>query len=148
MFLVLFGGIFADESAPRADVIQVGPVAILDSIPPGERNGLDEVLNIEKNTDRTAALEKVRKGEVDAVAEQSGGELVLHYSAADTVKAATVQGLFNSLVQEANIAASGSPPTYRLDAQQVEDESLKTIQYVTPGLLGWAVATVPCSARR
>ena len=36
--------------------------------------------------------------------------------------------------------ASGKPPTYSLRTEQVEDQSLKVIQYVTPGLLGWAVA--------
>ena len=32
------------------------------------------------------------------------------------------------------------PPTYTLEAERVEDDSLTTIQFVTPGLLGWAVA--------
>ena len=33
------------------------------------------------------------------------------------------------------------PPRFVLQPEQVEDESLKPIQYLTPGLLGWAVAT-------
>jgi ABC-2 type transport system permease protein len=45
-----------------------------------------------------------------------------------------------SLVQSANVAVSGQPPKYSLDTQQVEDNSLSYIQYLTPGLLGWAIA--------
>ena len=39
-----------------------------------------------------------------------------------------------------NVALSRPPPTYDLETRSVEDDSLKTIQYYTPGLLGWAVA--------
>jgi ABC-2 type transport system permease protein len=141
MFLVLFGGIFADQSAPRADVIQIGSVAVLDQLPAAARGQLNDVLQLEHSDDRAAALERVRKGEVDAAVEESGSNVVLHFSAADQVKAATVQGLFNSLIQNTNIALTGQPPRFTLSAQPVEDESLKQIQYVTPGLLGWAVAT-------
>jgi ABC-2 type transport system permease protein len=56
------------------------------------------------------------------------------------VKAAVTQGVLKAFVDGTNVALSGKPPTYQLEAVQVEDDSLKTIQYVTPGLLGWAVA--------
>jgi ABC-2 type transport system permease protein len=141
MFLVLFGAIFADQGASRSSVVQIGDVALLDSIPAAQRGPVDEVLEIERTADREAALEQVRSGEADAAVEEVGSQVVLHFSAADQVKAATVRGLFNSLVQSANLAATGDPPTYNLQAQQVEDESLETIQYLTPGLLGWAIAT-------
>ena len=39
-------------------------------------------------------------------------------------------------LQAANQAASHKPPAYQLATQQVEDKSLKPIQYLTPGLLG------------
>ncbi|MGE5830872.1 MAG: ABC transporter permease [Micromonosporaceae bacterium] len=142
MFLVLFGGIFKNQSAPKVDVIEVGPVALLDRIPAGQRADLDKVLKIERTNDMAAALEKVRKGDVDAAVEQSGAQVLLHYSAADQVKAGTVRGLFSSLVQSGNLAAAGvTSPAMTLATEPVEDESLKTIQYVTPGLLGWAIAT-------
>ena len=32
------------------------------------------------------------------------------------------------------------PPRFSLETERVEDDSLTTIQFVTPGLLGWAVA--------
>jgi ABC-2 type transport system permease protein len=142
MFLVLFGGIFKDQTASRSDIIQIGDVALLDSMPADQRGQLDQVLMVERTNDRAAALERVRKGEVDAAVEQTGSTIVLHYSAADPVKSGTVQGLFNSLVQSGNLTLAGvTTPALSLRTAQVEDESLKTIQYVTPGLLGWAIAT-------
>lgn len=142
MFLVIFGAIFKDQGASRSEVIQIGAVELLDSIPAAQRSQLDEVLQLEKTDDRDGALEKVRKGDADAAVEQVGRTIVLHYSAADQVTSGTVRGLFNSLVQGGNLAAAGvTAPAFSLDARQVEDESLKAIQYLTPALLGWAVAT-------
>ncbi|MBS4752584.1 ABC transporter permease [Nocardioides sp. zg-ZUI104] len=45
-----------------------------------------------------------------------------------------------AFVDGANVAATGQPPAYSLVTEAVEDDSLTTIQFVTPGLLGWAVA--------
>jgi ABC-2 type transport system permease protein len=142
MFLILFGGLFKNQTAPRSDVLEIGPVAVIDAIPDAGRAQLDAVLHVQPATSREDALEKVRKGDVDAAVEQSGSTLIVHYSAADRVKSATVQGIFNALVQQANLEAAGvTQPTIQLETQQVEDQSLKTIQYLTPGLLGWAIAT-------
>lgn len=142
MFLVLFGGIFKDQTAPRSEVIQIGQVALLDQIPASARTGLDQVLKVQQSTDRADALEQVRKGKVDAAVEQVGSQVVVHYSAADRVKSGTVLGLFDSLVNNGSLAAAGiTKPAFELSTQQVEDQSLETIQYITPGLLGWAIAT-------
>jgi ABC-2 type transport system permease protein len=141
MFLLIIGGIFGKQTAPRTSVIEIGPVAVLDGIPQSERGKLDSVLDVQKSTDREDALAKVRKGDADAAVEQNGTTVVLHFSQADQVKSGTVQSIFNDIVQSANQAASGQKPTFKLDNQQVEDQSLKTIQYVTPGLLSWAIAT-------
>ena len=65
---------------------------------------------------------------------------MLHYSSADQVDAATVQGIFTAFVNQANIAASGLPPTYTLQTQQVEDESLKPIQFIAPGMIAYGIA--------
>jgi len=56
------------------------------------------------------------------------------------VKGGTLEE-FSSIVQQANLAVTGRPPAYHLATEQVEDKSLKAIQYVAPGLLGWAVAS-------
>jgi ABC-2 type transport system permease protein len=77
----------------------------------------------------------------DAAVLEDGGRVILRYSAADPVKAATAQGMFSGIVQAGNVAASGQPARFSFSAERVEDEALKTIQFVTPGLLGWAIPT-------
>ena len=141
MFLVLFGGLFKDQGAPKADIIQIGSVAVFDQMPAEARTALADVVEITAATDAADALEQVRKGDADAAVEQSGDQLIVRFSEADPVSAGYVLGLLNSIVQQANIAVSGQPPRFSVEAAPVEDESLQTIQYITPGLLGWAVAT-------
>jgi len=141
MFLVIFGLLFRDAGGSRAEIIQVGSVPVLDQLPAEARAQLDQVLEIEKSDDIDAALDEVRAGNVDAAVEQRGSVVVVHYSAADQVSAGTAQAILREVVQAANLAANPTPPRFTLEAQQVEDESLKPIQYLTPGLLGWAVAT-------
>lgn len=141
MFLVLFGGIFNNQGVSKSEIIQIGPVPVLDDVPPQTSAYLDKSLEITKSSDEKDALEQVRKGDVDAMITQRGDELVVRYSQADPVKAATVQGVFQSIVQSANLAATGQPPRFTLATDQVEDESLSPIQYYTPGLMGWAIAS-------
>ena len=40
MFLVLFGGLFADPTQSKVDMIQVGDVALIDDLPDGAKAGL------------------------------------------------------------------------------------------------------------
>ena len=72
--------------------------------------------------------------------QQQDDTILLTYSSADPVGAATVQGIFNAFVDQANIAVSGLPPTYTLQTNQVEDESLQPIQYIAPGMIGYGIA--------
>lgn len=140
MFLVLFGGILTDQGPSKVDVAQVGDVALFDAMPEQAREQLAEGLQITRTDDAEAAREQVRSGDVDAMVEADGDAVVLTYSGADQVTAATVQGVVDSLVQRANVAAAGQDPRFALRTERVEDESLEAIQFVTPGLLGWAVA--------
>ncbi|MEO3853451.1 ABC transporter permease [Acrocarpospora sp. B8E8] len=133
MFLVLFGAIFTNQGVAKSKIIQVGPVAILDQAP-----GLGEILEITKQNDLAAAQEQVRQGDFVAVVRQQGDRYQLFYTAADQVRAGTVRGVFGQLVGQAN--AAGVPQRFTLAAEQVEDKSLKAIQYVTPGLLSWAIS--------
>lgn len=145
MFLALFGALFDNDSTAQAKIVQVGDVKILDAIPDGERARLRDVLSIEKTDGsaaaRAEALKKVREGDTDAAVFQDGrGEIALRYSAADSVRSGNVRGIVDSVVQQANQEATGEPPAYRLTAERVEDKSVKPIQFLTPGLLSWAVA--------
>jgi len=140
MFLVLFGALFNDASQSKVDLIEVGEISIFDQLPEGAREAFEETFEVTHSDDLDASLEKVRSGDADVAVEMRDNTLVAHYTQTDQVKAATTQGVLQAFVDGANVAASGQPPTYSFEAERVEDESLKTIQYVTPGLLGWAVA--------
>ena len=146
LFLLLFGSLFKGASAPHIKLLQSGPVVLFDSMTADQRAQLGQVLTLIRDDDPADALRKVKDGTDDGSISQSGsGQLVLHYSAADATRAATVQGVLNGIVQQANQAANqaagGRPPAFTLQTAQVEDLSTKPIQYLTPGLLGWAIAT-------
>lgn len=140
MFLVLFGFLFRDAGASKSSLTQIGSVAIIDQLPADAKAQFDNLFEVTKTDDAAAALEEVRKGDVDGAVEQKGNEVILHYSQADQVKAATVRGTLGAFVDGANVAMSGQPPTFTLKAEAAEDDSLKPIQFIAPGLLGWAVA--------
>lgn len=141
MFLVLFGGIFSDQGVSKSKLVEVGQVTLIDQLPAEAKQAFDQAFEVTRSDNLNDAVQKVKDGDVDAAVEQRGNTVVLHFSQADQVKAATVRGTIGAFVDGANVAASGKPPTFTLQPAQVEDDSLKSIQYVTPGLLGWAVAT-------
>jgi len=141
MFLVLFGGVFANQSAPRPHVLEVGRVQVLDAVPGQAHASLHRALRLTHARGRHDAMEKVRAGDAAAAVEQRGDTVVVHYSAADQVEAASVRGVLGSIVSQANIAVTGQAPRFTLHTRRVEDQSLDAIQFVTPGLLGWAIAT-------
>lgn len=141
LFLLLFGSIYKGSSTPRINVVEVGRVSILDQARAGSHGNLDQVLKVTRSRDLAAALASVRQGNVDAAVVQQGGRLVVRYSVASPTTAGVVTSVFSGIVQAANQAASPQPPAFQLVTQQVEDSSLKPIQYLTPGLLGWAIAS-------
>ncbi|MGW7294785.1 ABC transporter permease [Streptomyces xiamenensis] len=140
MFLVLFGALFQDNSISRSPIAQVGEVEVLDGLPGDARAELDKVVEFRRAADLDSALEDVRSGEVAGAIWQSGDAVELRYSESDGVRAGTVRSVLQSLVEAANQAATGQPPAYRLAIDTVEDDSVKPIQYLAPGLLGWAIA--------
>ncbi len=140
MFLVLFGGVFNYESSPKINLVEVGHVALVDGLSPGAKEAFDQTFAVSHTGSLDAAVTKVRKGDADAAVEMQGDTLVAHYTQTDQVKAAITQGTLDAFVNGANQEASGRPPRYSFETARVEDKSLKTIQFVTPGLLGWAVA--------
>jgi ABC-2 type transport system permease protein len=144
MFLVLFGGLFADQDQAKVEMIQVGDVALFDNLPDDAQIAFDETFDVSKSDDLDAAIEKVRKGDADVAVEAKGDEIVAHYTQTEQVKAAITQGALKAFVDGANVArlaaVSGEAPRFSLDTQRVEDDSLTTIQFFTPGLLGWAVS--------
>ena len=140
MFLVLFGGVFGDQSQSKVDLVQVGEVSLIDSLPAPAKEAFEETFDITRVDDLEAAVEEVRKGDADVAVRMEGRTLVAHYTQTDQVKAGITQGTLRSFVDSSNVALSDRPPAFSFESQRVEDESLRPIQFVTPGLLGWAIA--------
>lgn len=141
MFLVLFGGVFSNQGQSKISLVEVGQVAVIDDLPSQARSAFDDSFDVQKSGDLAAAIQKVRDGDVTLAVEQHGDRVIAHYSEADQVRSAVAQGTLQSFIQAANVQASGKPPTFSYAGQRVEDKSLNTIQFITPGLLGWAIAT-------
>lgn len=143
MFLVLFGGLL-DDNQSKVSLIQVGDVALVDDLPDEARDAFEDVFEVERTDDLAAAVEDVRQGEADVAIAMEGDRLVAHYTQTDQTKAAITQGALQAFVDGTNVAmlsqSAGEPPPYALEVDRVEDESLSLIQFVTPGLLGWAIA--------
>ncbi len=141
MFLVLFGGIFSDQGVGKIDVVEVGEVALIDDLPSQGKAAFENSFTVTSAADLDSALQQVRDGDVTLAVEQLGTTIVVHYSDADRVQSAVASGTLQSFVQTASVAATGQPPLFRYRTERVEDKSLRTIQFVTPSLLGWAIAT-------
>ena len=133
MFLVLFGLILGNPNLGRIDVGVTGEGPLVDALPA-------EVLTVEAYDDFDEAVEAVTAGDLPAAIHVRGEVVEVRYSATDRVAAGTVQGVVDSVVGQANLAASGATPVYRVEARQVEDESFQPIQYLTAGLLAWGIA--------
>jgi ABC-2 type transport system permease protein len=129
-----------DFESDELDVVQVGDIPLLAQFSGPARQAFDESFELVRVDDRGEAITRVREGEAAAAIEMRGDTLVAHYSQADQVQAAMTRGTLNAFVDVANAAVADQPPEYAFRAEQVEDESLEPIQFVTPGLLGWAVA--------
>ena len=144
MFLVLFGGILTDRDQSQVEAIRVGDIPVLDDLPDDARQVFEDTFTVTTTTDLSEALGEVRSGDADVAIEQRGNELVAHYTQTEQVTAAVTQGALRALIDASNVARlsaeSATSPPYSLVAQRVEDDSLTAIQFVTPGLLGWAVA--------
>ncbi|GAA5108841.1 ABC transporter permease [Haloechinothrix salitolerans] len=134
MFLVILGLLFGDGGSSRLKVGAVGQGPVLTAL---ERSGAVEVVDVASADE---AEQQVKAGDLPAYVAQDGDNVTLRFAASDQTRAGTVVGLVRGVVSEANVRATGQPPTFTLDAARVEDESLRPIQFLTPGLLSWAVS--------
>lgn len=134
MFLVLFGLLFGNEGVSRTSIGVVGDGPVISAL---ERSDAVELTRLDS---AEAAREQVRDGDLPAYVEQNGDTITLRFAASDRTQAGVVNGLVAGVVNQANIAATGQAPRFTLDSAQVEDESLKPIQYLTPGIMSWAIS--------
>ncbi len=141
MFLVIFGALFRGNPAAKVKLAVVGsdqPALLERAV---TQPGFDQVVTIVRADTLESARRRVADGDADALVTQDGNRIAVEYSAASQTTAGMARGVVEQIVQAANLAASGAPPTYTVTERQIEDASLKPIQYLTPGLLGWAIAS-------
>ncbi|MGH7630218.1 MAG: ABC transporter permease [Gemmatimonadales bacterium] len=134
MFLVIFGLLFREAGAEKIKIGAVGDGPVLAAL---EQTGAVE---LERFDSVDAGVRKVRDGDLPGFIEAAGDTVRLHFAASDQAQAGTVRGLVAGVTQELNVRASGQPPRYEFEAEQVEDASLKPIQYLTPGIMSWGIA--------
>jgi ABC-2 type transport system permease protein len=134
MFLIIFGLLFKDSGTSKVKIGTVGDGPIVQAL-----QHIDAV-EVTKFDTYDAALAKVKDGDLPGLVAQTGNDVQLRFAASDQTQAGIVNGLVSSVVDKANIAATGQTARFKLDSNQVEDSSLNAIQYLTPGILSWAVA--------
>jgi ABC-2 type transport system permease protein len=134
MFLVVFGLLFRDSTASKVTIGVVGDGPVINALPA-------DAVDVKRFDSLDAAVAAVRAGDLPAVVAEQSGRVTLRFAASDPARAGMVQGLVGGVVSEVNLRATGQTPIARLQAEQVEDSSLNAIQYITPGLLSWSVAT-------
>lgn len=135
MFLVIFGLIFGGSSSNKTKIDVVGDGPVLTAL---SNTG---IIDFQRVDTFDKAVQAVKNGDVPAAIAVQGNNIQLRYAASDSVQAGTVQAVIRSVVDAVNVQASGKPPVVKLDSQQVEDSSLTAIQYLTPGILSWGLAT-------
>lgn len=144
MFLVIFGALFNDVGSSASTIIQVGEVTALDELKKADEAAYEKLFDVESSDDTDAAIEAVRQGDADAAVRQDGTEVYIYYSAADQTRGAIVQASIAGVVDAGNLhrlsAAAPDVEVNTVQPEKVEDESLTAIQYLTPGLLGWAIS--------
>lgn len=139
LFLALLGSLYHGSGTPKLTVIEIGNVGLLGNT--AGQPGLSGVFTITHSSDKKAAVRAVRRGDADAAVQQVGRQLIVHYSIADPTTAGIVQSIFSSIVLRADQARAGPAGSYQLLTHQVESTTLKPIQFLAPGLLGWAIAS-------
>ncbi|MGA8427594.1 MAG: ABC transporter permease [Candidatus Dormiibacterota bacterium] len=140
LFLALLGSLYRGSgTTPRLSVVEIGNVSLLSQT--ASQPGLSGVFTVSHSDDKKAAVREVRRGTADVAVQQTGKQLIVHYSIADPTMAGIVQSIFSSIVQQADQAQAGPSGAYQLLTKQVESTTLKPIQFLAPGLLGWAIAS-------
>ncbi|RJQ66819.1 ABC transporter permease [Pseudonocardiaceae bacterium YIM PH 21723] len=133
MFLIIFGLLFTDNGPKQTKLGVVGDGPVITALRKAE------ALNVTTVDSVDAAVDQVRKGDLPAVLTERDGAVELRFAASDRVRAGTVQGIVGNVVNQLNLA--GQPVRFHLAQQPVEDTSLKPIQFVTPGILSWSLAS-------
>ena len=135
MFLVVFGLLFRDVGASKTEIAVVGDGPVITALRETDALELTRYETVDE------ALQKVKDGDLPALVAENGDKVTFRFAQSDQTEAAVVGGIVSGVVSSVNQKDTGQPPRYTVDSSNVEDSSLKPIQYITPGILSWGVAT-------
>jgi ABC-2 type transport system permease protein len=134
MFLVVFGLLFRDAGTSRTEVAVVGSGPVITGL------GQTGALELTRFSTVDEAVRKVRDGDLPAMVAEDGDRITFRFAQSDQTQASVVSGIVQGVVSHVNQRATGQPERYTLDARNVEDSSLRPIQFITPGIMSWGVA--------
>ncbi|MDU0289695.1 ABC transporter permease [Saccharothrix longispora] len=134
LFLVVFGLLLGSPDDDRTKIGVVGDGPVVTAL---EQTG---ALELERHGSAADARRKVDDGDLPAAVVVDGNQVDLVFAATDQVAAGTVVGIVSGVVDKVNLGVADVRPVFTLETVPVEDASLKPIQYLTPGILSWAVS--------
>jgi ABC-2 type transport system permease protein len=134
MFLVVFGLLFRDAGTDKTQIGVVGDGPVIVGL---EKTG---VLELKEFDTVEEAVQQVRDGDLPAMVAQDGDDITYRFAQSDQTQAGVVSGIVTGVVSAVNQQATGQAPRFVIDSANVEDASLKPIQYITPGIMSWGVA--------
>jgi ABC-2 type transport system permease protein len=135
MFLVVFGLLFRDAGTSKTEIGVVGDGPVITAL------RQTDALRLTRFDTADEALQQVKAGDLPAMIAEDGDTITYRFAQSDQTQASVVGGIVSGVVSYVNQQDTGQPPRYRINASNVEDSSLKPIQYITPGILSWGVAT-------
>lgn len=134
MFLVVFGLLFRDTGTSKTEIAVVGDGPVITGL---QQTG---ALTLTHFATTDEAVQKVKNGDLPAMVAEDGDKITFRFAQSDQTQASVVGGIVQGVVSHVNQVATGQPETFQVDASNVENASLKPIQYITPGIMSWGVA--------
>ncbi|WP_025273775.1 ABC transporter permease [Haloglycomyces albus] len=123
------------NSSPR--VLIVGEVAALEGFD-------DSELDVSRVDDLDSAVAQLEDGEAAAVVSQSGDDVTVRYNESMSIISDAAKNGISNAVHSTNAdileESSGLDSTYSLNFESDNGATTDPIQYLAPGMLGWAIA--------
>lgn len=139
LFVFLYGTIFSSTGNEKFRISLAAPeksptVAIFEKMPVFEITYLNQ----------EQALNNIKQGKTDvAVIIQDNGankeQVFVHYKNDQNSTGTIVAGLIRQVLTEVELANSGLPRHYQIIERPEDEESLRMIDYILPGILGMAI---------
>jgi len=88
---------------------------------------------------------KLGKNDIDGVLELNGDKLLLKTSNTNPQGSATAHAFVGSVVDKVNLAAAAAahvPPVISIDTQEVSGKTLRAIDFILPGQIGFSLLSV------